>query len=316
MRKLGKVVVVGAGALGGYYGARLLEAGEDVTLLLRADYERVQENGLNVESVVGDFALDAVPCVCYAEDTWEQTVAELGEIDWVVVAWKATANARAQEVIAPLIGERTQIVTLQNGLGNDRWLAECFGDWRILGGLCFICVNRLENGVISHTASGKIRLGEYVRQDAARLELWQTALKAAKVPCELVGSLEKAQWMKLVWNVPFNGLAIAEGGVDTEQLLGVLGLEEEVRALMTEVAAVAAALGHQIEPHFIEQQITVTKQMGAYMASSAIDYKLGRPVELVAIWQEPLRVARSLGVPVPHMEVLCARIEQRLEARV
>lgn len=304
--RLGRVAIVGAGAVGSYYGARLAQAGEDVTFLMRGDYEHVRERGLEVRSVAGDFTL---PRVQVAQDS-----TSIGEVDLVIVAWKATANAALEPVLRPLVGEHTVILTLQNGLGNCEHIAALFGAERVLGGLCFVCINRLSPGVISHTAAGLVRVGEHSSEGISpRLSGIVERFTHAGIPCEAVPCLEKALWMKLVWNVPFNGLAIAEGGVDTEILLQQRQREPEVRALMEEVVAVAAALGHEIPPSFLDKQIQITLPMGPYRPSSMIDYVEGRPVEYDAIWAQPIAVAHRIGVPVPHMEALAARIRSRLQ---
>lgn len=305
--RLGRIAIVGAGAVGSYYGARLAQAGEDVIFLLRSDYDQVREHGMEVRSVAGDLHLDDVQCARSSE--------EIGEVDLVIMAWKATSNAMVKKVISPLLGERTAILTLQNGLGNCELLAELFGAHRVLGGLCFVCINRLAPGVISHTASGLIRIGEFSGGKSERLERISQVFSGAKFPCEAVDSLEKALWMKLVWNIPFNGLAIAEGGVDTSVLLGELKLELKVRAIMAEVIAVAAALGHAIPQSFVDQQVGITLPMGAYRPSSMIDFVEGRPVEVEAIWLNPLKVAKRVGVEVPEIEELAARIIKRVEGR-
>lgn len=292
--------------MGSYYGARLAQAGEDVTFLLRADYEHVKEHGLEVRSVAGDFHLDDVQCA--------RNSAEIGPVDLVIVAWKTTSNAMALEVISPLLGRDTAILTLQNGLGNCEHLAELFGAERVMAGLCFVCINRLSPGVISHTASGLIRIGEFVGGKSARLEKVAEVFSAAHFPCDAVDSLEKALWIKLVWNVPFNGLAIAEGGVDTAVLLHERGLESKVRAIMAEVIDVAAALGHVIPQSVIDHQVEITLPMGAYRPSSMIDFVEGRPVEFEAIWGIPLATADRLGVSVPEMEELADRIKAALPA--
>jgi 2-dehydropantoate 2-reductase len=301
---LGRIAIVGSGAVGSYYGARLAQAGEDVTFLLRSDYTQVKQHGFEVRSVAGDFHLENVQCA--------QSTEEIGEVDLVIVAWKSTSNHLAEEVIRPLVGEKTAILTLQNGLGNCELLGDLFGAERVMAGLCFVCINRLSSGVISHTASGLIRIGEFVGGKSERLERIAEVFSGAQFPCEAVDSLEKALWMKLVWNYPFNGLAIAEGGVDTEVVLKERGLESKVRALMGEVIAVAKALGHEIPESFIDKQIEITYPMGKYRPSSMIDFVEGRPVEYEAIWQKPLEVAQRVGVEVPEMEELAARIEKAL----
>ncbi|WP_234042017.1 2-dehydropantoate 2-reductase [Persicirhabdus sediminis] len=303
-----KVAIVGAGAIGLYYGARLAKAGAEVHFILRSDYDAVCENGITVESVAGDFQLAADEVLA------ARSAAEVGPVDLVIIAWKATANEHYESAVSPLIGENTNILTLQNGLGNVEDLAKLFGAQRILGGLCFVCINRLSPGHVRHTASGKIVIGEFQPAGNDRLADWLEFLTAAEIDAQPADNLEYAQWAKLVWNIPFNGLAIAEGGVDTEQLLANPEVERKVRALMAEVQAVAAALGHQISDRFLEKQIEVTRPMGPYRPSSMIDYVEGRAVELDAIWTNPLRIAQQLGVAVPEMEALHGRIVQRLRS--
>lgn len=300
-----RIAIVGTGAIGGYYGARLAHAGLDVTFLLRSDYDHVREHGLNVQSIAGDFHLPQVQC---ARDS-----REIGPVDLVIVAWKTTSNHLAESVIRPLLHASTQILTLQNGLGNCELLADLFGGGRIFGGLCFICSNRIAPGEIRHTASGQIRVGEYQPDGGSRLQSLVTCLSDGGIHCRAVENLEHAQWMKLVWNIPFNGLAISEGGVDTQTLLETPGMEARVRKIMAEVQAVAAALGHTIEDSFIDQQVEVTKTMAAYRPSSMIDFVEGREVEVDAIWREPFRRARELGVEVPEIGKLLSQIESRLK---
>ncbi|MBK1829828.1 2-dehydropantoate 2-reductase [Verrucomicrobiaceae bacterium R5-34] len=305
------IAIVGAGAVGSYYGARLAQVGMDVRFLLRADYEHVSRHGMTITSVAGDFQLPEVHCARRSE--------EIGPVDLVVIAWKTTANDHFAEVISPLLHEDTKILTLQNGLGSAERLAELFGARRVYAGLCFVCINRLGPGVIRHSASGLIRVGKYLpeerplsAEESAELDQLCCQLRDGGIDCEAVASLERAQWMKLVWNIPFNGLAIAEGGVDTKVLLQTPGMEQRVRKIMHEVQAVAAALGHEITDAFIDHQIAITRPMDAYRPSSMIDYVEGRSVEWKTIWREPLRRAESLGVPVPEIKNLLGEIEARL----
>lgn len=310
MKQVNRVAIVGSGAVGGYYGARLVAAGKDVTFLLRSDFDQIKEHGLTVDSVAGDIRLSSVQCA--------RSSTEIGPVDLVVIAWKTTSNSNYEEVIQPLLHDQTMILTLQNGLGNVEQLAALFGRERIFGGLCFVCINRLGPGRLHHSASGMIRVGEYESSDQGvsnRLSELVAWLKSGGVVCQAVPNLEMAQWMKLVWNIPFNGLAIAEGGVDTGVLLVIPGMEDRIRQIMAEIQAVAKALGHEVADDFIEKQIVLTRPMQAYRPSSMIDYVEGREVELDAIWREPLLRARSSGVKVPEIARLLSEIEQRLDER-
>jgi len=302
-----RIAVVGAGAIGGYYGARLAQAGEDVAFLLRGDLAAVRKDGWQVESIDGDFDLPGVKAF--------GSSAEIGPVDLVIVAWKSTANHLLGEVVRPLLHGGTSILTLQNGLGNVELLASLFGAERVLGGLCFVCINRVGARRLSHTAGGAVSIGEY---SSGRREVLDDVVRrfvAAGISCKAVDSLGKAQWTKLVWNVPFNGLAIAEGGVTTDVLLATPGLEAEVRALMSEVIAAATALGFVLDPQLIDRQVALTRGMAAYRPSSMIDYLDGREVETEAIWAEPIRRAKAAGVEVPRMQALLEKINARLRER-
>jgi 2-dehydropantoate 2-reductase len=139
--------------------------------------------------------------------------------------------------------------------------------------------------------------------------------KAAGIPAELGEPLAEAQWTKLVWNVPFNGLSIAEGGVTTDELLRSSEIETEIRCLMQEIVTAARAIGLSLGEDLIDFNIERTRPMGPYRPSSMIDYLEGREVEIGPIWEEPLRRAKEAGVPMPHLERLLQRIRSRLAAR-
>lgn len=304
-RTFKSVAVVGSGAIGLYYGGRLAAAGEDVSFLMRSDYEAITAGGLTVESVHGDFALPRVKAF--------RTPEEIGPVNLVIVSWKATANWQLGRVLPPLLHGNTQVLTLQNGLGNCEAIAEITGPERVLGGLCFVCINRISPGLVRHSAGGRVAIGEWRAGIPGRALEIASRFKAAGIPGVAVDNLEQAQWEKLVWNVPFNGLSVAEGGVTTDVLLASGETENEIRALMREVIAAARALGLNLGDELIDFNVDRTRPMGPYRTSSMIDYVEGREVEVGPIWQEPLRRAKAAGVPMPHTEALLRRIEQRLK---
>ncbi len=301
--KLGRIAVIGAGAVGGYYGAQLARVGEEVTFLFRRDLAAVRARGLTVRlhhPVATEFRLQPVNVAA--------TPAEIGPVDLVLVALKATANDAFPALIPPLLHERTRILTLQNGLGNEEQLAALFGAERIAGGLCFICLNRAESGAIDCFLPGSISIGKHGRPASAQLHALAAAWGRAGVKCSVTDDLAAMRWRKLVWNVPFNGLAIAAGGVTTDQIIGDAALLDEARALMREIQAAAAAHGHEIPDAFLQKQVEVTRPMGPYKPSSLIDFLAGRAVEIEAIWGEPLRRAQAAGVAMPRLAVLYQRL--------
>lgn len=297
-----RICIVGTGAIGGYYGACLARAGNDVHFLARSDFEALKTEGLRVKTSEGEWSI-AAPQVY-------QTSAEIGACDLVIVSLKATANAALREILPPLLGRDTVVLTLENGLGSDELLADEFGAGRVIGGLCFICVNRIGPGHIWCMHPGSLSLAEYGRPRSARLAELETLFSNAGVKTGTSDDLLALRWRKLVWNVPFNGLSIAAGGVTTDRILASPALEDEVRGLMREVAAAAARFGFEIPGEFVEQQISSTRKMGAYKPSSLVDYLAGREVEVEAIWGEPLRRARANGVEMPRLSLLYALLLQ------
>ncbi len=301
------MAIVGSGAIGLYYGSRLAAAAEDVRFLIRSDFEAISEHGLKVRSIDGDFEFPELKAY--------RTASEIGPVDLVIIAWKATANDQLGEVLPPLLHEKTQVLTLQNGLGNCESIAEIVGKERVLGGLCFVCINRISAGLVSHSGGGRISIGEWSKGKQGRAAELAKRFQAAKIQAVAVENLRKSQWEKLIWNIPFNGLSVAEGGVTTDVLLADSNLENEIRILMTEVVQAARVQGLDLEDELIHSNIERTRPMGAYRTSSMIDFVEGREVEVAPIWAEPLRRGQASGVAMPHTAELLQRIRERLVAR-
>ena len=202
------------------------------------------------------------------------------------------------------------MLTLQNGLGNEEFLTECWGAERVLGGLCFVCLNRVAPGVIEHYGHGTLSLGEYGRPPGERTRVIGDEFSTAGVETHVVENLITERWRKLVWNIPFNGLSIATGGRTCDLLLADAGLRKQVRGLMAETIAAAGALGHPISEDFIDYQIQRTYSMGPYKPSSMIDWQQGRAVEVESIWGEPWRQGRAAGAKLPRLELLYQLLRQ------
>jgi 2-dehydropantoate 2-reductase len=291
------IAIIGTGAVGAYYGGRLAQHGQNVHFLLRGDYAAVRQNGWTIRSCEGDFTLPAQAVHAYDDP------ARMPKADLVIVTLKTTANDQFQPLIAPLIKADTTILTLQNGLGNEERLAELFGAQRVLGGMAFVCINRIEPGIVHHIAEGTITLGEFASAAGERAREIAGMLQQSQIPCRVLDDLRYGRWEKLVWNIPFNGLSAALDQT-TDLLLGTPDGEALVRLLMEEVIAGARAVGAELPVSLIDAKIQQTRGMGAYKTSMHLDMLAGRAMEIEAIFGCPMRAAQTAGVAVPRLEML------------
>ncbi|MEN4829032.1 putative 2-dehydropantoate 2-reductase [Pseudomonas sp. P39-UII1] len=295
-----RIGIIGSGAIGGFYGLMLARAGFDVHFLLRSEYAVVREQGLKLESALhGDVQL-AVQAYASAAD--------MPPCDWLLVGAKATSNAELAPLIAKAAAADAKVVLLQNGLGVEEQLRPALpGSLHLLGGLCFICVNRLSPGVIRHQALGAVNLGYHSgpAEDggAAIVEEGAALLRAAGVDSQAMDNLGQARWQKLVWNVPYNGLSVLLGA-STTPLMADSDTRELIQALMAEVVQGAAACGHALPAGYADHLFRVTEQMPDYWPSMYHDHAGQRPLELQAIYAEPLARARAAGCSLPRMQML------------
>ncbi len=292
------IAVVGAGAIGAYYGARLAQHGNAVHFLLRSDFDIVRQRGWTIKSTDGDFEISA------GSAHFHRRAEEMPQADLVIVALKTTSNDQLAALISPLLKPGTAILTLQNGLGNEEQLATLFGPQRILGGVAFVCINRGEPGIIHHTAHGLIRLGEFDSSMGVwRAEQIAALFRESGVRCEAVGDLLTIRWQKLVWNIPFNGLG-AVMDLTTDRLIATAAGTGLVENLMTEVIAIAKAEGVTMPDGMVSKQISNTREMGPYRTSMQIDRQQNRPLEVEAILGEPLRRGQAKGIKTPILEMV------------
>jgi 2-dehydropantoate 2-reductase len=321
-----KIGVVGPGAVGSYYGAKLWRDGQEVHFLMRSNFEVVRRRGIRIKSPEGEFV---------ARPGLAREPEEIGVCDLVMVALKTTANDLFPKLLPALVGPKTVVLTLQNGLGNEEKLAELFGAERVMGGLCFVCLNRIEPGVIEHIAHGKIVMGEFAGWPEPRTHDIATAFKHAGIPVRVADNLVCAHWEKLVWNIPFNGLGVAScAGIEvmlnadepkeplksrgpcltTDRLLADPAWSGIVRELMLEIIAVARRKKLPLEESLADEQIEKTRIMAAYKPSTLLDFERGQPLELESLFLEPLRQARAAGIETPRLQRICA-VLTALESR-
>jgi 2-dehydropantoate 2-reductase len=291
-----RIGIIGAGSVGTYYGAKLAHAGSDVHFLMRGDLSEVRRDGILVRGPGENFQVAKVNCYNSTKD--------IGPCDLVIVAIKATSNGDLVDLVPPLFRETTMVLTLQNGLGNEEFLAGHFGAQRILGGLCFIAVDRHSKTEVERYAYGQVILGEFGRPAQPRTHAVGAEFTRASVRCTVTDDLALERWRKLIWNIPFNGLSIVAGGIDTAAIVGDKNLQALTLDLMEEVIAGANECGHPLPEDAWRKHMERSETMSGYKPSTLQDWEAGKPLEIEAIWGEPVRRAAAAGAKMPRTEMI------------
>ena len=292
--------VIGTGAIGGYYGARLAQSGQEVHFLLHSDYEYVKANGLQVDSCDGSFHLDS-PLV------YNQTE-QMPKCDVVLVCLKSINNHMLRDLLPPLLKEDTLVVLIQNGIGVEQDVEQLFPGIQLAAGLAFICSAKTEPGRVNHQCYGQINLGNYSCRDEALLQQVVAEFNAAGVKAGLV-EYHEARWKKAVWNMPFNGMTVALK-TQTNLLLQNPATRQLIYEQMMEVIGAAQYLGvKNIDESLAQKMLEMTDAMTPYSPSMRLDYDFHRRMEIHYLYTRPIEIAREAGFDMPKLAMLEAELK-------
>lgn len=295
-----KYAILGTGAIGGYYGARLAQSGQEVHFLLHSDYDFVRDHGLYVDSCDGSFHLPAVNAYRSTKD--------MPPVDVVLVCLKSTNNHLLAQLLPPLLGKDTVVVLIQNGIGVEADVQTLFPQAQLVAGLAFICSAKTEPGRVNHQCYGSINLGNYSCRDPQRVQDIVDQLRVAGIEAGIV-EYHQARWKKAVWNMPFNGMTVALN-TRTDLLLSNAATRALIYDQMLEVISAAQHLGVTgLDATFADLMMQMTDDMTPYSPSMKLDYDFHRPMEIHYIYTRPLQIAREAGFRMPKLEMLEAELK-------
>ncbi|MGZ5049704.1 MAG: ketopantoate reductase family protein [Methylobacter sp.] len=298
-----RVLVIGAGAVGAFYGALLAQAGAEVSVVCRSDYHQVKQH---------DFLINS-----QALGRWNFTPANVlrdvsdfrGTPDYILLCTKVIPSLNRVELIRSAVGPNTAIVFIQNGVEIEQEIIDAFPNNEIISGLAFICCNRTGPGEILHLAYGRLALGNLPGGISFKTAQLCELFNQSGIECGASDDIVTGRWQKCVWNAPFNPLSVLSGGLQT---LDILQTQEPfVRSIMHEVCNIAAASGHPLPADIVDTNIENTYAMPPYKTSMLLDYENGHPMETEAILGNALRAAERLGVAAPHLGSVYALMKLR-----
>ena len=288
-----KIAVMGAGAIGGYFGGRLAKAGFDVSFIARgAHLDVIRKNGLKVLSPLGDFTIHPA--------TVTDDPAEIGPVDVILFMVKNYDTLQAAEQIRPLVGPDTAIIPFQNGVEARAMLSNVLGARHVLGGVAFIPASIQEPGVIKHNAElAKLVFGEFDKQITPRAVAFLDALEKAGVTGEIPADISMVLWSKLMFLTSMSAINCI-----TQQPVSLVQSDGETIALymdaMREVAAVATAHGVSLGEEEIANNMALAKSFPPNNKTSMFqDLEAGRRLEIDYLSGAVVRLGREKGIETP-----------------
>ena len=299
-KQIMKYAIIGTGAIGGFYGARLDKAGFEVHFLLHTDYQYVVDHGLTIDSCDGNFTLPS-------PKVYDST-SDMPQCDVVIVALKTTQNHLLPSLLPPLLKPDTIILLIQNGIGVEADVQQLFPSQPIAAGMAFICSAKAGPGHINHQFYGNINIGNYSCHNPQRYNQMLADFRTAGIGAADVEYLE-ARWKKAVWNMPFNGMTVALN-TTTNRLLSCESTHRLIYDQMLEVIGAAQALGvENLDTRFADKMIANTIKMPPYSPSMKLDFDFHRPMEINYLYTRPIAEARAAGFAMPKLEMLEAELK-------
>lgn len=304
-----KILVVGTGGVGGYFGARLAASGQDVTFVARGEHLRaMRAHGLRIESGRGDALIRPV--------TATDDPATAGIADLVMIAVKLWDTEAAIRAAAPAVGPTTTIVSFQNGVDAIELLTQHFGRERVVGGIAHIAAVIERPGVIRHSgALQRLTFGELDGRGSARIERLYAACRAGGIDAVIADDIERAIWEKFVFLVGLSGLTtlvrLPIGPIrddpDTRALLG---------AVMHEAAAIGRAKGVKLDADIAAKQLAFTDSLPHDMIASMLgDLRRGNRLELPWLSGAVVRLGQALGIDTPANRFVYTALKLHAEGR-
>lgn len=305
-----RIAVFGTGGVGGYFGARLAQSGQDVVFIARGAHLRaIQTSGLRIESIIGDFVISPAQ----ASDDPSQ----VGPVDAIVVGVKAWQIPDAAQAMRPLVGEQTIVVPLENGIEAPELLGAVLGAEHVLGGLCQLSAFIAGPGHIRHVGiEPYVAFGELDGRPSPRAERLFQAFESAGVKADIPADIQVAMWDKFLFIASTSGI-----GAVTRAPMGVYRNLPETRRMligaMQEIFAVAKARGVKLPDDTIEKRLAFIDNLPpGVLASMQRDILEGRPSELMSQNGAVVRMGQTLGVPTPvHTFIFNSLLPQEKRAR-
>lgn len=289
-----RIAVMGSGAVGGYFGAKLAAAGHDLAFVARGKHlAAMQRDGLRVRSADGELLIKNA--------LFTDAPSAIGNVELILFCVKSYDTETANSLMSPLVGPRTTILSLQNGIDNPQKLAAVWGASRILAGVVYVGAAMEQPGVVAHSSGGRIVFGALDGASNENVETVEQALAAGQIPHERSEEIAKVQWIKLLWNASFCAVSCLTRA-NVKQIVESEPLTQLVRDCMTEVQAAARTRGIELSPARLDQTLEFSRTLGNFKPSMLQDLEAGKPLEYEAFNGIVVKLLGQAGSRAPTNE--------------
>jgi 2-dehydropantoate 2-reductase len=294
-----KILNIACGAIGAYCSGRLAQNGAKVAVTVRSSFDEIKTKGFEISSIAGNFHF-------MPEQVLSSSKEYTDNADYIFITSKVLPNSNTVDLLEGVVKENTVIVLIQNGLSIEEKIAQTYPNNEILSCVAYLGINRSTGNKIIHQGGGQLRIGKFGGGPSLAAQKLCEAFNAAKIEALYTCDIAFERWKKLLWNITFNALSVAGGGLKTSEICDGALLEDLGRYLMAEIINVANSVNVQLSFDMIEEMITFTKNFPPYKTSMLIDYECKRPLEVEAIIGEVVRLGKANNIAVPHLETIYA----------
>ena len=297
-----RIAVMGTGAVGGYFGAKLAAAGHEMALIARGKHlETMRQSGLQIDGVSGNLHI--------RNALFTGDPAEFGTADLVLFCVKSYDTEKAAQTLAPLIGDTTAVLSLQNGVDNPEKIARLWGPQRTFAGVVYIGAQIVSAGVILHTAGGKIVFGQADSHNKATTQVIERTLSAAGIDCSISANIAAVQWTKLLWNAPFCAISTL-ARAHMKNILESAPLLALAMDCMAEVQAAALTRNIELPTALFDEMIAFSKGLGNFKPSMLQDLEAGKSLEYEAFNGIVAKILHQAGKQAPINQCFYALLQQ------
>lgn len=296
-----RIAVMGTGAVGGYFGARLAAASHEVVFIARgAHLNAMRREGLAIESFQGNRRIrDAL----FTDDP-----TGVGAVDLILFCVKSYDTESAAKALAPMIRQETLILSLQNGIDNADKIAQLWGESRTLAGVVYVGAQLSRPGTIKHSAGGRIVFGELNGQVHATTKTIERVLSSAQIPCETSTNIRQVQWRKLLWNAPFCAISCLTR-TTVKEIIESDSLTKLAVDCMAEVREAAKTQSVDLEPGLVDETLNFSKSLGDFKPSMLQDLEAGKPLEYEAFNGIVVHLLQQAAQTAPTNRVFYAALK-------